>query len=69
MKGKEGDGEEKGCVKQKLQFTQQPLEAGSETESVPRHFHVKIPNFKEQINIFTVWHSTVLVTIAIVRNL
>ena len=37
-------------------FSEWPLEAGSKSESIPIHSHVKMPNFTAEINMFTAWH-------------
>lgn len=44
-------GDEKYCWK--LQFIEWPLEAWTNSESVPMESHVKMSNFKTDINMFT----------------
>ena len=41
----------------KLQFFEWPPEAGSKSESISIHPHVKIPNFTAEINLFTAWYK------------
>ena len=49
---------------QKL-FVECPLEAGSRSESISIHPHVKMPNFTAGINMFTAWYNKkILVSIA-----
>lgn len=41
-----------------------PLEAGFKSELIPTDLHVKMPKFRAEINMFTAWYNTVLVSIA-----
>ena len=54
---------------QKLQFFEWPLEAGSKSESIPIHLHVKMSIFTAEINMFRAWYMiTVLGVIFSVTN-
>ena len=43
---------------QKLKFFEWSLEAGSKTESIPIHLHVKMPIFTAEINMVAAWYKT-----------
>lgn len=39
------------------EFFKWPLEAGSQSQSIPMRTHIKMSNFSEEINMYTYWYK------------